>query len=134
MKLLTREEFKQQVFQRDQHRCIVCHKPAVDAHHLLERKLFADGGYYLNNGVSLCATCHLQAEQTLLAVEELRQLAHITTAVWPPNFNPSLIYDKWGNQVSGQMIIPGPLWQDPGCQKCLAPKLHRGYQVQYPES
>src|SRR5271163_4187653 len=53
MKLLTREEFKQKVFQRDNNLCIVCQAPAVDAHHLIERKLFADSGYYLDNGVSV---------------------------------------------------------------------------------
>lgn len=37
---LTREEFKQQVFERDEHCCVVCGKPAVDAHHILERRLF----------------------------------------------------------------------------------------------
>jgi hypothetical protein len=42
--LLTREEFKRQVFARDGH-CAFCQLPPVDAHHILERRLWPDGGY-----------------------------------------------------------------------------------------
>ena len=35
------------------------------------KKTFPDEGYYENNGVSLCAEHHLQAEKTLLSCEEL---------------------------------------------------------------
>jgi hypothetical protein len=62
--LLTREEFKKQVFARTNNMCCVpgCKNHAVDAHHIMDRKLFSDGGYYLGNGASLCAEHHLQAE------------------------------------------------------------------------
>ena len=43
---------------------MVCKKPAVDAHHLLERRLWPDGGYHLDNGVSLCAEHHLDQYPT----------------------------------------------------------------------
>lgn len=52
--LLTREDFKKIVFERDKHKCVVCGQPAVDAHHIIDRALWTDGGYYLDNGVSLC--------------------------------------------------------------------------------
>lgn len=36
--LLTREEFKEQVFARDNYTCIFCNKAAVDAHHIFFHK------------------------------------------------------------------------------------------------
>lgn len=121
-KLLTREQFKEAVFKRDKQKCICCGKPAVDAHHLLERKLFTDGGYYLNNGVSLCEECHLEAETTEYSVEELRLKAGIVIAVLPINFESSKTYDKWGNEIKDGELIPGPLFHDKGCQTMLAAK------------
>jgi hypothetical protein len=53
--LLTRDNFRNSVFERDKHLCVICKEPAVDAHHILERRLFPDEGYYIDNGASLCA-------------------------------------------------------------------------------
>ena len=63
-KLLTREEFKKQVFARTNGKCCVpdCSCDAVDAHHIMDRKLWNDGGYYLSNGAALCSEHHLDAE------------------------------------------------------------------------
>ena len=44
--LLTRNEFREQSLQRDKGKCIYCHKEATSVHHILERRLFEDGGYY----------------------------------------------------------------------------------------
>lgn len=120
MKLLEREAFKFEVFKRDHQKCVVCKKPAIDAHHLLERKLFSDGGYYLNNGVSLCDKDHLMAETTEYSVEFLRSLAKITEIKLPDNFDPSKKYDKWGNEILPDgSLNPGPLFYDKGCQTML---------------
>lgn len=64
-KLLTREEFKKQVFARTKGKCCVpgCTCDAIDAHHIMDRKLWKDGGYYLSNGAALCSKHHLDAEQ-----------------------------------------------------------------------
>ena len=32
-KLLTRDEFREGVFKRDAHKCVICGEPAKDAHH-----------------------------------------------------------------------------------------------------
>lgn len=63
--LLTREEFKKQVFAKTGGKCCVpgCTEDAVDAHHIMDRKLWNDGGYYLSNGAALCEKHHLEAEQ-----------------------------------------------------------------------
>lgn len=62
--LLTREEFKKQVFARTDGKCCIpgCSCKAVDAHHIMDRKLWSDGGYYLSNGAALCEKHHLDAE------------------------------------------------------------------------
>ena len=74
--LLTRDQFREQVFARDGHKCVVCKSPAKDAHHIIERRLFEDHGYYENNGVSLCSQCHLDAEKQYcpaISCENLRE-------------------------------------------------------------
>lgn len=73
MAVLSREIFRESVFKQDGHKCVCCSKPAVDAHHILERRLFTDGGYYLDNGASVCEEHHLAAERTVLSVEELHE-------------------------------------------------------------
>lgn len=117
--LKSRIKFKEEVFKRDSYKCVNCAEPAIDAHHILERKLFPDGGYYLDNGASLCADCHLKAEMTLLSCEEIRIKAGIKTLILPPNFNPNLRYDKWGNIFVGELRLAGDLFEDEGQQKIL---------------
>lgn len=99
MKLLTREQFFEAVMKRDSKWCVYCGEPAVDAHHLIDRKCFADGGYYEDNGVSLCSKCHLYAEQGLLSPKQLRYWAGITNVVLPDGLDPCLEYDKWGEPM-----------------------------------
>ena len=67
--LLTRDEFKRKVFAKTKGKCCVpeCDCDAVDAHHIMDRKLWADGGYYLSNGAALCSKHHLDAEQSRIS-------------------------------------------------------------------
>jgi hypothetical protein len=100
--LLNRDEFKQQVFARDNNKCILCRKDAVDAHHIIDRSFFVDQGYYIDNGVSLCGDCHILAEQTVVSCQELRDKAGIVDAIYPEylGLNEFVIdYDKWANPV-----------------------------------
>lgn len=53
-KLLTRDVFRRSVFARDNHTCVVCGEPAHDAHYIMERRLWPDGGSYLKT-VHRCA-------------------------------------------------------------------------------
>ena len=107
--LLERDSFRKGIFARDRNTCVTCGAPAVDAHHILERKLFADGGYYLSNGSSLCSQCHLKAEMTVLSVEEIRAACGIDDPVLPEGFAADQTYDKWGNE-----ILPGGRRRPPG--------------------
>jgi hypothetical protein len=97
MGLLTREQFKEQVFKRDNNQCIICGSPAVDAHHIIDRSLFDDGGYYLNNGASLCSMHHIDAETTEISCAEIRERLKIETPILPDHFYLDEEYDKWGN-------------------------------------
>jgi hypothetical protein len=119
--LLSRDQFRQQVFARDGGRCVICGAPGQDAHHIIERRLFDDGGYYLDNGATLCAACHVKAEMTVLTCEEIRTAAGITQVVLPPHLYPDQAYDKWGNPIlpNGQRLR-GELFDDGSVQKILA--------------
>ena len=100
--LLNRDEFKQQVFARDNYECILCHNEAIDAHHIIDRSFFVDLGYYINNGVSLCNDCHILPEQTVVSCQELRNKAGIIDPIYPDflGLNEFVIdYDKWCNPV-----------------------------------
>lgn len=120
--LLDRDSFRVRVFHRDNHKCVICGKPAQDAHHIIERRLFEDGGYYLDNGASLCGECHIKAEETTISCEEIRMCAGITTIVLPSHMydDNDYTYDKWGNIVlpTGQRL-KGELFFDESVQKIL---------------
>jgi hypothetical protein len=123
-KLLTRTEFREKVFERDNHRCIICGQSGkVDAHHIMERRLFPDGGYYLDNGATLCdPDCHLAAEQTVLTTEEIREKAGINSVILPPHLYHDERYDKWGNPYlpNGIQRMRGELFHDASVQKVLS--------------
>ncbi len=120
MDLLSRDEFRERVFARDLHQCVICHLPAVDAHHIIERRLWPDGGYHLNNGASLCEVHHKEAEMTRLTCEEIRQAVGITTVALPPYFDRSERYDKWGNVfLDNGLRVRGELFFDASVQKVL---------------
>lgn len=118
--LLTRDLFREKVFARDDNRCIVCGNPGQDAHHIIERRLFDDGGYYIDNGATLCGQHHLDAERTILSVECLREKLSITKPVLPSHFYNDERYDKWGNIVlSDGRRMKGDLFEDESVQKVL---------------
>ena len=70
-KKAVREAFRTAVFERDGYACVMCGKKIgkLDAHHIEDRHTQPDGGYTLDNGITLCAddndknNCHWKAEQ-----------------------------------------------------------------------
>jgi hypothetical protein len=121
-KLLTRDEFRNAVFQRDGHKCIFCGKTDnLDAHHICERRLFGDsGGYFLSNGATVCDEHHLACEMTTISCEEVREKAGITKVILPEHLYDDYTYTKWGDIVlpSGQRL-KGELFFDESVQKIL---------------
>jgi|CXWL01.1.fsa_nt_gi hypothetical protein len=122
--LLTRDTFRESVFSRDSHKCVVCKEKAQDAHHIIERRLFPDGGYYLDNGASLCGPCHIAAEETVISCDKIREAAGIKHVILPPHLYKDHKYDKWGNPVlaNGQRLR-GELFFDLSVQKIIKPVL-----------
>ncbi len=121
----ARDDFREGVFARDGHKCVWCKTPAVDAHHIIERRLWPDGGYHLDNGVSLCEMHHLLAESTEISCDELRFFAGIQRVLLPDHLYPDVKYDKWGNPYDQhERRSPGELFYDENVQKVLAPVLH----------
>lgn len=124
-KLLTRDQFRQQVTHRFLTCCVPgCQETELDAHHILNRNLFTSegeqGGYFLDNGAGLCSTHHLQAELTLITTQELYKYCDITVPCLPATFDEGKEYDTWGNVVlSPYSRIKGPMFYDEGCQKAL---------------
>ncbi|NWG72714.1 MAG: hypothetical protein HXY23_14075 [Parvularculaceae bacterium] len=75
-----RAEFRRAVFERDNHKCVICGhnicskgiythlatEDVLDAHHITPREKMPNGGYVKENGISLCKEkCHLLAEEYL---------------------------------------------------------------------
>lgn len=125
-KLLTRDQFREGVFARDGHKCVICGKPAsanfeLNAHHIIDRTLFSDGGYYLENGATLCEeVCHMEAERTTLSVESVRMAAGIKSFPMPEGFYDADVIDKWGNYIlPNKTRLRGPKFYDEPVQKVL---------------
>ena len=138
LKLLSREDFRDGVFARDTHTCVFCARPAVDAHHIIERRLWADGGYYFDNGASVCADHHIQCETTEITVELVREACGITRTLVPQHLYSDQSYDKWGNPVlSNGTRLKGDLFFDESVQKVLGQGGVLGLfteQVKYPRT
>lgn len=121
LNLLTRDEFRKAVLDRDRHRCVFCgEEPHV--HHIMERRLFSDGGYYLGNGAAVCEKHHKLCEATLISTQEVRDAAGISEVVLPPHLYSDDLYDKWGNIITNEGVgrrLKGELWDDAGVQKAL---------------
>ena len=118
---LTRDAFREAGLARDGGKCVFCKAQATEVHHLIERRLFgASGGYFLDNGISVCNPCHIKCEKTLISVEEGRAAAGITKIVVPEHMYADHLIDKWGNPIlPNGMRLKGELFDDPSVQKIL---------------
>ena len=87
-KYQKRHLFREGVFERDGRKCRMCNnKEKLDAHHITDRHEMPNGGYVLNNGISLCPDCHWNAEHF-----------HITHGKWNTDgFHPNDLYKKIGS-------------------------------------
>lgn len=118
---LTRKQFREGVFARDNNLCVICSKSADAAHHILERRLWGEcGGYSLLNGASLCPKHHIEAEQTILTCEEIREAAGITEVLLPEHLYDEYSYTKWGDIIlpDGRRL-KGELFFDESVQKIM---------------
>lgn len=83
-----RQKFRNVVYDRDQHQCMICNLAGVklDAHHITDRSLMPNGGYVLENGITLCEPCHKKAE-----------CYDSDNAFANKNFDPKTLYDLIGS-------------------------------------
>lgn len=134
--LLSRDIFRARVFERDGHQCIFCgEREGLDAHHILERRLWPDGGYYVENGATVCQEHHLACERTEISCEEVRAAAKIRNVLLPPHLYEDTRYDKWGNPYlpNSNVRMPGELYEDESVRKILAGQDFQR-EVKYPRT
>lgn len=59
-----RLKFREEVFERDGHKCLFCDEiENLDAHHITDRSKMPNGGYVKENGATLCQDHHKAAER-----------------------------------------------------------------------
>lgn len=120
-KLLTRTEFREGCLKRDNFVCVICGTTNdLSVHHIIERRLFDNGGYFLQNGATLCEIHHIDAESTKLSCSEIREAAQIDCILLPDDYYADHEYTKWGDVVlpNGNRM-KGPLFFDESVQKIL---------------
>ena len=137
-KLLSRDDFRELALVRDGGRCVLCGDPATEVHHIIERRLFPDGGYFLSNALSVCNPCHLRCEMTEVSLEEAYVAAGIRTPALPPQAYSDCRYTKWLDEILPDGTrLPGPLFGDESVQKILRAggmlHLYRPY-IKYPRT
>ena len=89
-----RMKFRNDVFERDNHKCLFCEKDAVDAHHITDRNEMPNGGYVKENGISVCEEHHLKCEEF-----------HITDGQkWDIGFHPNDLYKMIGSSYIRAII------------------------------
>lgn len=63
-KQLVRIKFAEAVFKRDNNKCKFCDcKENLDAHHITDRNELPNGGYVLENGITVCEIHHMMCEK-----------------------------------------------------------------------
>ena len=77
--LLSRKEFKELGFRRTNGMCCFpgCKEQAVDAHHIMDRKLWKDCGYYLSNCAPVCGKHHIECEDGTYSPYQVMKYANI---------------------------------------------------------
>jgi 5-methylcytosine-specific restriction endonuclease McrA len=87
-KKLIRKNFRDKVFNRDGNKCVFCDiTEDLDAHHITDRTLMPNGGYVLENGITLCSDHHLIAETWHTSQHQ----------EWVDGFHPEDLYLKIGS-------------------------------------
>jgi len=89
-KKLIRKAFRDACYKRDKYSCAMCPfksspdkaEQELDAHHITDRNEIPNGGYVKENGISLCAECHVKAE-----------IFH-STGTAHPGYSPEDLYSK----------------------------------------
>lgn len=60
---------------------------ALDPHHITDRNKMPNGGYVIENGISVCDECHIKAEQWHISGE----------TEWVEGYHPDDLYKMIGS-------------------------------------
>jgi hypothetical protein len=94
-----REQFRNKVLYRTEGLCAFCSASAVDAHHIMERALWPDGGYIVENGCAMCEKHHILAERGVITPRACKMAMRWLTRPLPEPLSSDKDYDKWGNEL-----------------------------------
>lgn len=96
-KLLERHEFRQKALKRDNNTCIVpwCSEEADEVHHIIERSLWTDEGYYMGNAASVCNPHHKMAENNHIPPQAFWRWIN-ENPVTPEDLSQDI--NKWGEE------------------------------------
>ncbi len=87
-----RENFRNEVFERDGFACKCCGESEgkLDAHHIVDRSKMPNGGYVKQNGITLCEPCH-----------ELAEIWHQTHGEdWHDHMRPIDLFNLIGSNIA----------------------------------
>lgn len=81
-----REHFRDVCMKRDGYRCVMCKaKFDLQVHHIIDRNDMPNGGYVLENGITVCAECHVKCE------------AEHNNQIPEPGFSRAELFEKIGS-------------------------------------
>lgn len=101
---MSRDEFRRRCVERDGGECLVpwCGKPVDtdpsgqgEVHHIIERELWSDGGYIIDNGASVCNFHHRHAETNDIPPQALWRWAEVVDPPLPDGVDFGS--GKWGD-------------------------------------
>lgn len=104
--LLSRRRFRENCLTRDRSRCVIpwCTESADEVHHIIERSIWPNGGYYERNGASVCNRHHQVAERNDIPPQAFWQWIGVEPLV--PEEYDTFDINKWGDEFET------PPWQD----------------------
>lgn len=105
--LLSREKFKELGFKRTEQKCCIpgCTHIAEDAHHIMDRKLWKDSGYYLSNCAPVCYEHHKDCENGLYTPYQLMKFCNIDIKyLQKPDKIDWLTYEEYKELFMNEMI------------------------------
>lgn len=105
---MSRSYFRETCVDREGGECIVpwCDSSVTvepdgpgEVHHILERELWADGGYIPSNGACVCNDHHRMAEENEIPPQAFWRWAELdASSVELPNGIDTIAVDKWGEE------------------------------------
>jgi len=118
---MTRQDFREECVARDGGECLVpgCSATvtsspdgAGEVHHIIERKLWPEGGYIPDNGACVCNEHHRLAEDNIIPPQAFWRWADVTRVPYP---HPSIAqgYKEFGVYNSKKRDIMVDKWGEP---------------------